>query len=451
MRRPDDLARSVVRRIPRPRRAATGQPLEPSRQLLDLLARRGEAIAVATGERRLGMMYTNLMLDTWTRTLFGGPEGVFVVTGDIPAMWLRDSSAQMRPWLPLAANSDEVAEVLRAVSQLQWRLIRHDPYANAFNDGPIGGSWHVGDVHMLARRLDPWIWERKYELDSLALPVLFAADLEHATGSSEHLDWSVHSGFADIVTLWRREQHHESSRYRFLRVDSMIRRPSDTLGRLGRGALVATTGMTWQGFRPSDDACTFGYNIPAQLVALRALRHGADWCERLWHDPALAAEARSLAGEIAEAVQRFGTLPDGSWAYEVDGRGAMLLADDANMPSLLSLPLLADVAVDDPAYQLTRQRILSSANPWWYSGSAAEGIGSPHTAPGHVWPIALAVQGLTTTDRDERLRLALLLADTTDGSGRMHEGFDADDPSDFTRGWFSWADMMFCELVDSLA
>ncbi|MFZ2259635.1 MAG: glycoside hydrolase family 125 protein, partial [Luteococcus japonicus] len=138
------------------------------------------------------------------------------------------------------------------------------------------------------------------------------------------------------------------------------------------------------------------------------------------------------------------------FAYEVDGLGAVLAADDANLPSLLGLPLTSAVTMDDPRYLATRARILSSANPWWHRGKAAIGIGSPHTPGNRVWPIALAVEGLTSPDRDERLRLARLLADTTAGTGRMHESFDADDPSDFTRGWFSWADMMFCELLASL-
>lgn len=420
-------------------------------EVRDAVEARGRRIAEATGGPGWGEMYVRLMLDTWRRTLQPGPDGVFVVTGDIPAMWLRDSAAQMRPWLGLASDCEAVAEMLRGLVRMQWRLVRHDPHANAFNHGPVGGTPHLLDNHLLARRADPWIWERKYELDSLGLPLLLAHQLQQAAGDDAHLDWGVHSGFADVVSLWRREQDHASSRYRFVRLDAVLRgRADDTLPRLGRGSHVGLTGMTWQGFRPSDDACRFGYNIPAQLLAVHVLRVGARWCDELWHDADLAAEARGLADEIEAGVAAHGMLPDGSFAYEVDGLGAVLAADDANLPSLLGLPLTSAVTMDDPRYLATRARILSSANPWWHRGKAASGIGSPHTPGNRVWPIALAVEGLTSPDRDERLRLARLLADTTASTGRMHESFDADDPSDFTRGWFSWADMMFCELLASL-
>ncbi|WP_420177009.1 glycoside hydrolase family 125 protein [Luteococcus sp. OSA5] len=426
--------------------------MEASSALRHALVRRGERIARATSSAELGQAYVRLMLDTWTRTLHPGPNGIFATTGDIPAMWLRDSSAQMRPWLALADELPEVAEVLRGVCLMQWRMIRHDPYANAFNHGPVGGTHHLLDLHMLTSRADPWIWERKYELDSLALPLLLAHQIQQATGSTEHLDWGVHSGFADVVDLWRREQDHATSRYRFIRLPAVVaRRHADTLPRWGRGSPVGRTRMTWQGFRPSDDATRYGYNIPAQLLAVHVLRLGAQWCDRLWHDQPLGARARDLAEQIATGVAEHGTLPDGSWAYEVDGLGGVLAADDANLPSLLGLPLLTDIARDDPRYLATRARILSAANPWWHTGRVASGIGSPHTPGPRVWPIALAVQGLTETNREEALALARLIASTTAGTGMVHESFHVDDPHRFTRGWFSWANMMFCELLDRLA
>lgn len=426
--------------------------MTPSPSLMAALTSRGRRISRALGSEEFGAHYERLMIDTWTRTLHPGPDGVFVTTGDIPAMWLRDSSAQMRPWLPLAAELPEVADVLRGVCLMQWRLIRHDPYANAFNHGPVGGTHHLLDNHVLTTRLDPWIWERKYELDSLALPLLLAHQLQLATNSTEHLDWGVHAGFADVVGLWEREQDHRTSRYRFIRLPAVLtRRQHDTLPQLGKGTPVARTGMTWQGFRPSDDACRFGYNIPAQLLAVHVLRIAATWCDELWHDDALGQRARGLAEGIEQGVAAHATLPDGSWAYEVDGLGGVLATDDANLPSLLGLPLLTDIAADDPRYLATRRRILSERNPWWHTGRVASGIGSPHTPGRRVWPIALAVQGLTTTDRDEGLAIARLLATTTAGTGMQHESFHVDDAHDFTRPWFSWANMMFCELLDKLA
>jgi meiotically up-regulated gene 157 (Mug157) protein len=135
------------------------------------------------------------------------------------------------------------------------------------------------------------------------------------------------------------------------------------------------------------------------------------------------------------------------YAYEVDGRGGVLLADDANTPSLLALPLTGWCRADDPLYLATRDLVLSPANPYYYRGSAASGIGSPHTPEGHVWPIALAIQGLTSTDPAERRALLDLILATDDGTGAVHESFHADDPGVWTREWFSWANSMFCELA----
>lgn len=428
--------------------------ISPRPELLRALATLGDAIADGTGSRALASMHRSLMLDTLTRTLHHTDEGIFVITGDIPAMWLRDSSAQMRPWLALA-HVDQVRKVLRDVVRMQWRLIVHDPRANAFTAPwrrrlPAGGAWHLLDNHVTAahgrRRGDRWIWERKYELDSLALPVQLADDLWRATGDWTHLDAMVHRGARAIVELWALEQDHSRSDYRFTR-----RLSGESLPHDGRGAPVAVTGMTWQAFRPSDDRCQHGYNIPAQLTAASALRRIARWSEELWQDPDLANRARQLRTQLLDGIERHGLLDDGTWAYEVDGLGGVLAADDANLPSLLGLPLTADVALDDPRYLATRARLLSARNPWWHTGSAASGIGSPHTPGRRVWPIALAVQGLTATNRDESMALAQLLADTTAGTGRMHESFHADDPSNFSRAWFSWADMMFCELLQHLA
>lgn len=379
-----------------------------------------------------------MMLDTWGTTMTRGPQGVFVITGDIPAMWLRDSSAQVLPFLRLA-YVPEVAAVLRGVVARQWACVALDPYANAFNDGPTGAHFDEEDLE-----LDPGVWERKYEIDSLAFAVDLAARLWRATKDASHLDDAVGAGCRAIVNQWRTEQRHfEQSTYRHVR-DS---EPGDTLGPDGRGTPVAWTGMTWSGFRPSDDACTFGYNVPAQLMALRALRQIREFA-RHWGDVQLDHDASSLAAEIAEGVDKHGCV-DGRFAYEVDGLGGQLFMDDANMPSLLSLPLTSDVARDDARYQATRAWVLSESNPFYYAGRHAAGIGSPHTPRRYVWHIALAVQGLTGTANEARACLETILA-TDGGTGWTHEGFDVDDPKRFTRPWFSWSNSMACELMMTL-
>ncbi|WP_432560827.1 glycoside hydrolase family 125 protein [Kineococcus sp. SYSU DK003] len=397
---------------------------------------------------RVGTLFARALRETVERTPTVREDGsVFVVTGDIPAMWLRDSTAQWQTYLLLLDRAPALTDVIAGVLKTQFASIRHDAYANAFNDGPTGACHEPGD-----NTDDPRLWERKYEVDSLAFPVLLAHRLRRATGRDDVLGADAAPAMRRIVDLWRLEQDHEQrSPYRFVRPTPLR---SETLQRDGLGTPVARTGMTWSGFRPSDDACEYGYNVPANLFAARALDHVATAAREVFDDPALARDARQLAAELREGVARHGVVehPEHGrvWAYEVDGLGGVLLADDANMPSLLSLPLLGACAADDPLYVTTRRLVLSETNPWFHRGTAATGIGSPHTPDRYVWPIALCVQALTSGSEREAVRMLQLVADTDDGTLHVHEGFHVDDPSRWTREWFSWADSTFCELALSL-
>nr|WP_172192354.1 glycoside hydrolase family 125 protein [Actinomyces faecalis] len=401
------------------------------REALESWARR---IATQCGDDA-AQRFTQLMLDTWETTMTWHGDRVFVITGDIPAMWLRDSSAQVLPFMRLL-DLPEVERTVRGLVAEQWRCISVDPYANAFNAGPTGAHFDSEDVD-----LSPDLWERKYEIDSLAFPIRLADHLWRATADSSHLDATAHQACQRIVDQWELEQDHSRSTYRHIRPSE----PIDTLPREGRGAPVAVTGMTWSGFRPSDDASTYGYNIPAQLMAVSALRAVSRFATELWHDDALAQQAARVAQEIADGVESYGRAGE-RYLYEVDGLGGKLAMDDANMPSLLSLPLTSDISVDDPSYRATRQWVLSEDNPFFYQGTCARGIGSPHTPDGYVWHIALAVQGLTGDLEEARECLAMILA-TDAGTGMTHESFHPDDPTQFTRAWFSWSNSMACELM----
>lgn len=403
-------------------------------------------LVAAVGDRlgaRVGDAVGRCMADTLERTITRHPDGTaFVITGDIPAMWLRDSTTQLAPFLHLVGADERLADTIAAVSRRQQESVLRDPYANAFNDGPTGAG------HRDRTSQSPWVWERKYEIDSLAYPVQLAYDLWRITGRTDHLARFGQVG-RTVVDLWRAEQrHHEGSPYTFERTDCP---PSDTLVRDGRGPEGAFTGMTWAGFRPSDDACRYGYNVPGNAFAVVVLGYLAELASEVLGDHTLADDATALRAELERGIREHGVVPGPAgvpvYAYEVDGLGGVLLADDANSPSLLSLPLLGWCRADDPLYAATRDLILSDANPYHYSGAAASGIGSPHTPPGHVWPIALAIQGLTSTDPAERRRLLDLILATDAGTGAVHESFHVDDPAVYTREWFSWANAMFCELA----
>ncbi|SKC45628.1 glycoside hydrolase family 125 protein [Krasilnikoviella flava] len=415
-----------------------------------LHAAAGRVRAVA-GER-VGAMVAAALRRTLTDTVTIGADGsAFVITGDIPAMWLRDSTTQLTPYLRFLRECPPLADLVAAVVRRQLACLDHDPYANAFNDGPTGAHYDPEDVCD-----DPHVWEQKYEVDSLAYPVTLAHRLWRETGRTDVLDDRTHRVLRTVVDQLRAEQRHESSPYRFSRETDI---PTETLARDGRGTPVGFTGMTWSAFRPSDDACTYGYNVPANLFAAQALRAVAEIADEVYRDPALADDARGLSCELVDGVTAHGVVPApaGSpaagrpmYAYEVDGLGGVLCMDDANTPSLLSLPLTAPDVLDDEVWRATRDFVLSPANPYWFTGTVAAGVGSPHTKPGHVWPIALAVEGLTGTPED-RVRLLRLIADTDGGTGRVHESFDPSDPTAFSRPWFSWADSMFCELALAVA
>ncbi|MCZ2264915.1 glycoside hydrolase family 125 protein [Isoptericola sp. QY 916] len=395
---------------------------------------------------RIGTMVEDALRRTLADTMTVGADGsTFVITGDIPAMWLRDSTVQLTPYLRFLADCPPLATLVAGVVRRQFECLDHDPYANAFNDGPTGARYDPHDICD-----DPHVWEQKYEVDSLAYPVTLAHRLWRADpGQAARLfDERAHRVLRVVVDQLRAEQRHDGSTYRFARDTAS---PTETLARGGRGTPVGFTGMTWSGFRPSDDACTYGYNVPANLFAAQALLDLAAIAGEVYADAVLAHDARSLSRELVDGVATHGvvTSPGADeqiYAYEVDGLGGVLCMDDANTPSLLSLPLVAPDVVDETVWQATRRFVLSPANPYFFTGTLVSGVGSPHTLRGHVWPIALAVEGLTGTP-DDRRRLLELIARADGGTGQVHESFDPSDPTQYSRPWFSWADSMFCELA----
>lgn len=411
----------------------------------EVLARATEEVRRATGDEVIAEMFRRSMAENLPAVAERLPDGTtFVLTGDIPAMWLRDSAAQLRPYLLLCKDDPALQDVLIGVLHRQLEYVAVDPYANAFNR-EANGAGHTSDE----TEMSPWVWERKYEIDSLCFPLELAYRLWRITGRSDVVDERFGVAARAIIDLWTVEQDHEErSPYRFQRHDDV---PTDTLVREGRGRLTRPTGMSWSAFRPSDDATELGFNVPGNMFASVVLGYVEVIATEVLHDESLATRAKELKADIDDGIAQHGTVEHPVYgrvyAYEVDGFGASLLMDDANMPSLLSIPLTGYAAVDDPTYVATRRLLLSDENPYYYRGTNAVGIGSPHTPSRHVWPIALAVQGLTTTSAEVRHELLALLRDTTGGTGQMHESFHVDDPAVFTREWFSWANAMFCELA----
>ena len=395
---------------------------------------------------RWAEVFHECFLNTLETTIERLEDGTtFVVTGDIPAMWLRDSTAQVRPYLVLAKEHEDIYDMIAGLVERQFGYILIDPYTNAFNKEP-NGQGHGATDHT---QMNDWIWERKYEIDSLAYAIQLAYLLYVNSGRTDHLTETVRKGLVTILDLWRTEQDHAgASPYRFVRDTD---RQEDTLPFDGKGSPVGYTGMTWSGFRPSDDRCTYHYLVPSNQFASVVLGYVAELAPFLGLSQEEIQLAATLKDQIQAGIERYGIIQNAQgqavYAYEVDGLGNASIMDDGNVPNLLSLPYLGFCSEDNPIYVATRQTVLSPENPYYYSGKLASGLGSSHTWDQYIWPISLSMEGLTTSHKAEKARILDLLVNTDAGTNQMHESFHVDDDSRYTREWFSWSNMMFCELL----
>jgi len=406
------------------------------------------AVAREMADPELAWLFGNCFPNTLDTTVrfeeTAGAPDTFVITGDIAAMWLRDSSAQVWPYLPLARQDPRLQRLLAGVVRRQTRCILIDPYANAFNDGPKGSEWAHDKTEMR-----PELHERKWEIDSLCYPVRLAHGYWRATGDSSVFDSEWRAAARAILRTLREQQRKDGDGpYRFERVTA---RAIDTLPLEGRGNPTRRVGLVHSGFRPSDDACIFPFLVPSNHFAVISLRQLAEIADTVTQDARFAAECQSLADEIAGALARHALVEHPGhgrvWAFEVDGFGNALFMDDSNVPSLLSLPYLGCCRRDDASYLRTRGLALSADNPYFFRGKAAEGVGGPHIGPGMIWPLGITMRALTSSDDAEIRSCLRTLRDTHAGTGFMHESFDQDDPFRFTRGWFAWANTLFGELV----
>ena len=390
--------------------------------------------------------FPNTLDTTVTTETVNGRPSTYVITGDIDAMWLRDSSAQVWPYLPFAKRDPKLQQLIAGVINKQTQFVLKDPYANAFyNDQAKVGYWKSDSTKM-----SPGVHERKWEIDSLCYPIRLAHAYWKTTGDVAPFDADWNNAIRATLQTFREQQRRENNGpYRFQRNTAIA---TDTLPMSGYGYPVNPVGLIVSSFRPSDDASVFGFLVPSNFFAVVSLRQAAEMQDALpTGDKTLATELRALATEVETAIQKYAVVNHPKYgqiyAFEVDGFGGHLLMDDANVPSLLSLPYLGAVKANDPIYQNTRRFVLSTDNPFFYKGSAAEGIGGPHVGQDMIWPMAITMRALTSND-DAEIRTAIEMLKTTDaGTGFMHETFNKNDPSKFSRSWFAWANTLFGELL----
>lgn len=388
--------------------------------------------------------YPNTLDTTVNFSIKDGKPDTFVITGDINAMWLRDSSAQVWPYLPLITGDAELKQLIKGVLNRQAACIQIDPYANAFNLGPTGSEWDSDDTTM-----KPELHERKFEVDSLCYPIRLAYNYWKTSGDSSFFDenWQK-AGKLILETFKTQQRKYDNGPYHFQRKTEVA---SDTAPNGGYGNPVKPVGLICSVFRPSDDATIYPFLVPSNYFAVLSLRQLAEMFRMIGHDNGTALKCDALASEVDAALKKYATKHHPIFgevlAYEADGFGNQLFMDDANVPSLLALPYLGALSAQNPLYQNTRRMVLSATNPYFFKGRAAEGIGGPHVGMDYIWPMSIIIRALTSTSKTEVAKCLHWLKTTHAGTGFMHESFNKNNPADFTRKWFAWANTLFGELV----
>lgn len=398
---------------------------------------------------RLAWMFSNCFPNTLDTTVHyrkdkDGKDDTFVYTGDIHAMWLRDSGAQVWPYVQFANEDAELKAMLAGVINRQFKSINIDPYANAFNDGPTGGSWQSDKTDM---KLE--LHERKYEIDSLCYPIRLAYYYWMVTGDTSIFDEEWLKAIENVLKTFKEQQRKDGvGPYSFLRRTD---RQFDTLSNDGLGAPVNPVGLIVSSFRPSDDATVLQFLVPSNFFAVSVLNKAAEILTKVNKNEKLANECFELASEVRAALDeyaiynhpKFGEI----YAFEVDGFGNYYCMDDANVPSLLAMKYLNPEVIDEKIYANTRRFVWSESNPYFFRGKAGEGIGGPHIGYDMAWPMSIMMKAFTSDNEAEIKECIELLMRTDAGTGFMHESFNVNDPMNFTRKWFAWQNTLFGELI----
>jgi meiotically up-regulated gene 157 (Mug157) protein len=395
---------------------------------------------------RLAWMFSNCFPNTLDTTVHpNGEYDTFVYTGDIHAMWLRDSGAQVWPYLQLINDDPALKKMIAGVILRQFTCITIDPYANAFyKEADKRGEWATDRTKML-----PGVHERKWEIDSHCYPIRLAYEYWKISGdASIFSDLWIKSIELTLQTFREQQRKNGVGPYTFMRNTT---RAFDTVSNDGKGTPVKPVGLIVSSFRPSDDATTLQFLVPSNFFAVTSLRKAAEILTTVNNRKDLADQCLELAAEVETALKKYATYnhPEFGtiYAFEVDGFGNHLLMDDANVPSLLAMPYLGDVDINDPIYQNTRRFVWSESNPYFFRGKVAEGIGGPHIGYDMAWPMSIMMKAFTSQN-DEELKWCIeTLMKTDAGTGFMHESFHVDDPDKFTRSWFAWQNGLFGELI----
>lgn len=399
-------------------------------------------------DKDLLKLFSNCYPNTLDTTVYfsekNGAPDTFIITGDIDAMWLRDSTAQVWPYLRLVPQDKKLSRMIEGVVNRQTACVLIDPFANAFNREASGSHWE-SDL----TKMSPWLHERKWEVDSLCYTIRLAYGYWKIAGNRKCFNEKWLKAMKLILETFRTMQKDKrTSPYSFMRKTHVA---TDTLPLYGMGNPTKPCGLINSYFRPSDDATIYSYLIPSNLFASVSLKQLAEMSEAIFKNIAFAEECRKTAAEVDKAIEKYAIKEHEEFgkvvAFEVDGYGNRLFMDDANIPSLLSLPYLGVDNLPADILANTRRFVLSEKNPYYFKGKAGEGIGSPHTGIDRVWPLAIVMRGMTSKDDKEIKECIELLKNTHGGKEFMHESFHKDNHFKFTRKWFAWANTLFGEFI----
>ncbi|OAX85154.1 hypothetical protein ACJ72_00456 [Emergomyces africanus] len=392
-----------------------------------------------------------------------GPQS-FIVTGDINAEWLRDSTNQLSQYQRLAKKDPKIKTLILGAINTQVEYVLQSPYCNAFQPPPPSclkpiPSTQKDTVHPAYDK--SVVFECKYELDSLAHFLALSNRFYAETKSTEFISHKWYRAVQAVLRVIQEQSEptfaedgqYDRNEYTFYRWTDV---GTETLNLGGIGnPLNSGTGLVRSAFRPSDDATTFGYFIPANAQMAVELNRTAETIKAAGGRPKLIEELMNRAAIIEHGIRNHGIVGNGNfgdvYAFEVDGYGSRLLMDDANMPSLLALPLLGFVDRNDQIYKNTRKMILSKAgNPYYLSGPAFHGIGGPHIGVKNAWPMSVLVRARTSDDDDEIME-SINMVRNVSLLGLIHETINVNNVSDYTRSWFAWANSVFAETILDIA
>lgn len=397
----------------------------------------------------------------------------FVVTGDIHAEWLRDSARQLSVYQPFVKYDAKLRQMILGAINTQAHFILTSPYCNAFHPPPESGVKRGNTAMDQVFPRPDWrsVFECKYELDSLASFLTLTNDYYVNSGGDKSFMTRLWlKAFEKILIVMRRESAPSFDEdtgqalqfyYSFQRQTNI---GSETLPLGGVGNPVNFgTGLIRSAFRPSDDSCILQFFIPANLHMLTELKgirknlFDKEFASNEEYKP-LVDQTDFFIRAISGGIDAHGIIDHPIWgqvyAYEVDGYGSAIFMDDANLPSLLSLPDMGYLSKDDEVYQNTRNMILSKrGNPYFLTGILFEGIGGPHIGIQNAWPMSLLVKIRTTDDDDEIKESMDYIMGTTAGLGLMHESINVNSRNglEFTRSWFAWCNSEFGKTILHLA